>query len=124
MAFFAPFIKGRTLEAPRTSYDIAKISAVDVNRPLLIPGIGGGALTGAFLWSFGDILTPAEILTGLVVASLALGLGLTVGQMRLVSRDLRGTRLADRIIGFYPALNRLRPEILHVASRSASEGRS
>lgn len=83
----------------------------------------GGGLSG-FSLAFNDLLYPGEMIfliaTGLIVL---LG-GFLLGQLKLLSRDLRGSELVDVVWGFYPHLNRIRHEIAaHLVSENRRENR-
>ena len=49
---------------------------------------------------------------------------MSIGQLRLVSRDLRGSPMADAVYGTYPDLNRRRREIADAIGRTKSRGAS
>lgn len=111
MIFGSVRVAGKSVETHRDSYLLSHLSVISVRRPLLPGGIlfaGGG---GAFALAFGDLLYPGEIaaLAGCSLGAL-LG-GLLIGQIQLLSRDLRGSELSCMIWGTYGHLNRIRREI-------------
>lgn len=95
----------------RDSYLLPSLTVVSVRRPLLPGGILFAAGFGAFAFAFGDLLHPPEIqgIAGGCVAAMAVGL--SAGQLKLLSRDLRGSELAGMIWGSYWHLNRIRREV-------------
>lgn len=108
-----------TLDTHRDSYLLDTLTVVSVRRPLLAPSalLAGAAI--AFSLSFGDLLFAHEIAL-LVCASIVLiFLGWQIGQLKLLSRDLRGSELSDAIWGRYGRLNAVRRQI---TSAMTSEG--
>lgn len=104
-------VTGLMVETHLSSYALAQITAIGMERPFLPTGLlfaGGGA---AFGLSFGDLLYTGEIvgLGGGIVLSLITGFRL--GRIQLLSRDLRGSELSCMIWGTYGHLNRIRREI-------------
>jgi hypothetical protein len=105
-------VDGQAVVTHRDSYLIDKLSVVSVRRPFFLTGLlFGGAFIG-FTAAFGDLLYPVEI-------GVTLGLSLSVpvvlsqvGQLKLLSRDLRGSDLAGVVWGRYASLNRIRREIV------------
>jgi hypothetical protein len=112
------------LHTHNDSYVLAGITAVSTRRPLLSAGLMVGALSATFTLSFADILYPAEITVLTIAATLSAGGGLVIGQLRLVSRDLRGSPTADAVYGSYPHLNRMRPLIADAVERAAKGDKS
>lgn len=114
MNFNTAKIKNNTLVTHRSSYLLDSITAADVQRPLLsislVPAIG----SCAFCIAFRDILYPAEIATiiGGVIALLAGGA--RIGQLKLVSRDLRGSELSGAVWGSIKHLKSVHAEITRV----------
>lgn len=96
----------------RDSYLLAQLSVVSVRRPFLAPGLLTAAGFGGFALNFGDLLYLEEIATATGLAAFSLFLGIGVGQLKLLSRDLRGSELSDAVWGSYGHLNRVRTEIV------------
>ncbi|MCF6277217.1 MAG: hypothetical protein L3J16_00490 [Anaerolineales bacterium] len=116
---FGKFHLGKTaLHTHNDSYVLQGISAVSTRRPFLSTGLMIGALTATFTISFMDILRPTEITILTATALLSVVGGLFIGQLRLVSRDLRGSPIADAVYGTYGYLNRLRPQIADAVERA------
>jgi len=67
-------------------------------------------LTG-FTIGFSDLLYQTEILKINALSGLILFAGIYLGQLQLLSRDLRGSALSGVIYGSYGALNCIRIEI-------------
>jgi hypothetical protein len=106
------------LHTHNDSHVLSTIVGVSTRRPFLASGLMTGGLVGLFGLSFADILTVGEIvgLSALSVGSIVLGL--TLGQLTLVSSALRGSQLADSVMGSYGHLNRLRPRIIDAVERA------
>ncbi|MBB4305122.1 hypothetical protein GGD81_004190 [Rhodobium orientis] len=107
----------------RDSYLLETLTVVSVRRPFLAGGLlfGGGFM--GFAGVFGDLLHTGEIATVFGCAALALAAGWQTGQLKLLSRDLRGSELSGVVWGRYADLNRVRGEIVRaigVHRRAAS----
>ncbi len=107
-----------SLHTSNDSYVLQSITAVSTRRPFLSAGLMIGGLTAAFGVAFADILYPGELIALAAVAFLATLLGWKIGLLLLVSRDLRGSPIADAVYGTYRHLNRLRPEIADAVERA------
>ena len=112
----------RAVNTHRDSYLLDTLTVVSVRRPLLPGGVLFGAGIGGFGLAFGDLLYAHEIGLTLAAGALALGLGWQAGQLKLLSRDLRGTELSGVIWGRYAALNRVRRDI--VAAMAGRPGKA
>lgn len=104
------------VDTHRDSYTLQNLTVVSVRKPFLAGGVlfGGGFL--GFTYVFGDLLFPMEIATTVALSSLALGLSWQVGQLKLLSRDLRGSELSGVIWGRYATLNKKRRNIVRAIS--------
>lgn len=91
------------------------------------PFIGGALLLaggfGGFACAFADLLYPGEIGAILACCAACVAAGRTIGQLTLLSRDLRGSELAGMIWGTYGHLNRVRLEIAAGMRTSTTEVR-
>ncbi len=96
----------------RDSYLLASISVVSVRRPFF----GGAMLIAlaltAFILAFADLLYVGEMISFAIFIALILFAGTQIGQLKLLSRDLRGSDLSDAIWGQYSHLNHIRREIV------------
>ncbi|GMG84970.1 hypothetical protein LNKW23_41860 [Paralimibaculum aggregatum] len=121
MIFGSISIDDGAVNTHRDSYILDSLTVVSVRRPLLAPAavIGGGFT--AFSWANADLLYPTEIGTLVGASMVALVAGLWLGQLKLLSRDLRGSELSGAIWGSYRRLNHKRAEI--VAKRRRLGGR-
>ena len=97
----------------RDSYLLKSLSVVSVRRPFFGGAILLGTSFGGFSIAFGDLLFPGEIAVILGLSTFAFIAGVQVGQLKLLSRDLRGSELADVIWGQYSSLNHIRSKIVH-----------
>ncbi|CTQ58145.1 hypothetical protein [Roseibium album] len=106
----------------RDSYLIAGLSVFSVRRPFLPLALTITLGLGSFGLAFHDLLWLHEQLAiaGLCLASLVGGW--TLGQLQLLSRDLRGSELAGAIFGTYGHLNRLRREIIAARCETVQGG--
>lgn len=110
----------RAVHTHRDSYLIDNLSVVSVRRPLLPTGMMFGAGFAGFALMFGDLLFIHEIGAMLLLAAVAVVVGVRAGQLKLLSRDLRGSELAGVIWGDYRDLNTLRKNI--AAALTESQG--
>lgn len=105
----------------RDSYILANLSVVSVRRPFLA---GAMLLGGTFLgfgMAFGDLLYTHEIATISAVSIAAILAGSQVGQLSLLSRDLRGSELSGAVWGKYSSLQTVRSDIV-TALHAANDG--
>lgn len=122
MIFGTVRVTDSVVETHRDSYMLGSLTGISVRRPLLPGGLlfaGGGA---GFGLTFADLLYPSEIcaVSALSLADVALGFG--IGQIQLLSRDLRGSELACMIWGTYGHLNRIRRDIGEALSSRKGKG--
>ena len=98
----------------RDSYDLGGISVVSVRRPFAAPAILiGGGLAG-FSATFADLLFAAEIAGLSAIGGILLIAGFWLGQLKLLSRDLRQSELVDAVWGSYRHLNQIRRVIVAI----------
>jgi hypothetical protein len=114
-------IDSASVETHRDTYLLHNISVVSVRRPFLAGALMCSVGFGGFGVAFGDLLYPVEIgfIIGGIIASVFAGIWL--GQLKLLSRDLRNSELSDAIWGSYSHLNRIRREII-TAMRGTTAG--
>ncbi|MCB9942444.1 MAG: hypothetical protein H6851_02300 [Geminicoccaceae bacterium] len=112
-------IDGHAVHTHRDSYLLTALTVVSVRRPLLAGSVLLAAGCGGFAWSFADLLFENEIRALGVAAGIVLTAGLLTGQLKLLSRDLRGSELSGAVWGTYRHLGRIRREIV-AAARSAN----
>lgn len=106
------------LHTHNDSYVLGGISAVSTRRPFLTTGFMIGGLCTVMGLGFYDILFPGELLALASIAVTSILVGAAIGQLRLVSRDLRGSPIADAVYGTYSELNRKRREIAAAVERA------
>ena len=124
MIFGELTIGTNALHTHNDSYVLQSVSAVSTRRPFLSSAAAVSAFLMLFGVGFADILYPQELLALAISVGVALTLGFTIGQLRLVSRDLRGSPIADAVYGTYRHLNRLRPQIADAVERAKAGGAS
>jgi hypothetical protein len=114
-------IDGLAVHTHRDSYLLPNLSVVSVRRPFLAGSLMFVTGFGGFAFSFADLLYAHEIrvIGGSVFVIMATGLW--IGQLKLLSRDLRGSELSGVIWGTYGHLNRVRMQIVR-AMRGMPEG--
>jgi hypothetical protein len=108
----------------RDSYLLDSITVASVRRPFFIGGLMSGIGLTGFTLSFGDLLYAHEIVLTLLIATGCIVVAWQVGQLKLLSRDLRGSELADVIWGRYASLNAVRLSIARAMSARRAGGRS
>lgn len=122
---FGTLTVGETaLHTHNDSYILEGIKAVSTSRPFLSSGVMISALTTIFGIGFNDILYVGELAAVGTFASVSLILGLKIGQLRLISRDLAGAHATDAVYGTYAHLNRERRKIAAAVERVKSVGAS
>lgn len=102
----------RTLHTHRDSYRLDGLTVVSVRRPFQPAGIVIALLAGGFSFQFGELLYPGELLTALGLAIASLALGLQIGRLSLLSRDLRGSPLGGVVWGRAASLHSVRHRII------------
>lgn len=104
-------------------YLLRPSTVIAVHRPLLPGGLLFGTGFCGFAVMFADLLWPAEIALILAAAMGALAVGLRMGRLSLLSRDLRGSEFSTLVWGTVGALNVLGAQI-EAAMPSSAEGDS
>ncbi|MBG6166770.1 hypothetical protein IWQ54_006469 [Labrenzia sp. EL_195] len=111
------------LETHNDNYMLDSVTAVSIRRPALAIGVVTFAGIGGFAAVFTEYLYPVEIAVAGGFACFALLLGSQVGQLKLLSRDLRHTDLSGVIWGRYASLRAKRREIVRaIAAAKKREG--
>ncbi|MGJ8572285.1 MAG: hypothetical protein ACSHXI_16465 [Hoeflea sp.] len=113
-------IEHDSVHTHRDSYRKKDISVVSVRRPFLILTVMNSLGIASFCVAFADLLYPSELLALIGVSIATFISGLMIGQLKLLSRDLRGSELSDAIWGDYHHLNRVRRELVR-AMRDAND---
>ncbi|MEO1222243.1 MAG: hypothetical protein AAFY42_12995 [Pseudomonadota bacterium] len=96
----------------RDSYLLKNLTVVSVRRPFFAAGLlfGIGALS--FVTAFSDLLYLHEMAVMTALAAFCLLSGYGIAQLKLISRETKGTELAGAVWGSYPALQTVRQEIV------------
>jgi len=105
----------------RDSYLLNSLTVISVRRPILIPSSMMALSGAAFGIAFSDLLFPMEIVGIGIFVSAASLIGFQVGQLKLVSRDLKNTELSSAIWGQYHALQNHRHKIVDGVRRFKNE---
>lgn len=121
MIFGTLIIDGEALHTHRDTYLVKGLSVISVRRPFLPIGATIAAGAGGFGAAYADLLWSGELAAIAALSTAALVAGLKVGQLNLLSRDLRGSELMGAIYGTYGHLNRLRREIVAAKRRVLPE---
>lgn len=119
MIFGSVDIDNASVNTHRDSYLLPNITVVSVRRPFLAGALICAVGFGGFGFAFGDLLYPGEIKAIVGGIAAALFTGISLGQLKLLSRDLRNSELSGAIWGSYGHLNCIRREIV-TAMRSAT----
>lgn len=96
----------------RDSYLLNSLTVVSVRRPILIPSLLVGLSGAAFGLAFADLLFVSEIAATAIIAFGTIFLGTQLGQLKLVSRDLKNTELSSAVWGQYHDLQHHRHAIV------------
>lgn len=114
-------IKDGAVTTTRTSYKLENISVVSCVRPFLMPAVMTSVLLTGFGLAFSDLLYHGELLTIGALTCLAMAAGFSVGQLKLLSHDLRGSELSTAVYGFYGHLNTQRLKIFSAMNKVIEE---
>ena len=110
------------LETHRDSYQLTNLSAVSVRRPYMAGAILLASCAFGFVTAFGDLMRAEEIFITVAAATLASVFGIQLGQLSLISRDLKGTEISSALWGQHKHLQSLRGEIMRAIHASKSGG--
>lgn len=110
-----------SVDTHHDSYRLANMSVVSVRRPFFAMTALLGGLFAGFGLVFGSLLYLHEIFWLALTCIGAPVLGSQLGELKFVSRDLRGSELASVIYGKYGHLNRKRREIALAMARMSQE---
>lgn len=112
LVFGSVDVTDKAVVTHRDSYLLQTLTAVSVRRPFLFPSLLiGGALTIFGLGTF-DLLYSSEVLALAVAVPLILLIGSKLGQLQLLSRDLKNTELSGAVWGNHKALQDIRRNIV------------
>lgn len=100
-----------TVDTHRDTYLLGALTVVSVRRPFFLGGLLFGLGFAGFTVAFADLLYVHEVLVLLASAGAAIIGGLQIGQLKLLSRDLRGSELSDAVWGRFARLNKVRKQI-------------
>lgn len=112
------------VETHRDSYLLAHLTVASARRPFQAPGLLFAGGFGGFAVSFADLLYLHEMILLACAAAVCLIFGRCIGQLQLLSRDLRGTELRTAVYGTYGHLNRIRREIAAAITTERGENRA
>lgn len=124
MIFGKLILTETVLHTHRDSYILEGIKKVSISRPFLSSGAMIAGLAATFGVGFADILYSGELMALGAVSLSSSVFGLSIAQLRLISRDLNGAQAADAVYGTYRHLNRERPIISAAVDRAKAGGAS
>ncbi|MCP4099244.1 MAG: hypothetical protein GY748_23720 [Planctomycetaceae bacterium] len=118
-------VENGAITTHRDSYLLSNLSVVSVRRPFLASSVFLGAGFSGFGIAFGDLLYAGEKLSVIGLSAVAIFLGSQIGQLSLLSRDLKGSELSSAVWGWHSSLQSIRMDIvsaLHRTNHTRSEG--
>lgn len=124
MIFGSITVDDGSVNTHRDSYLLSNLSVVAVRRPFFGMAVLNGVGLGGFAVAFADLLYTGELVSIGAAIGLIVLVGWNIGQLKLLSKDLRGSELSDVIWGSYNALNRVRLEIASAMRAVKSGGES
>ncbi len=102
----------------RDTYMLETLTVVSVRRPLLPFALAAACGLSGFAITFSDLLYQHEVVTVAACGAASLFLGWQLGQLKLLSRDLRGSELVGAIWGRASRLHGIRREISDAVATS------
>uniref|UniRef100_A0A2A4Z3B5 Uncharacterized protein n=1 Tax=OCS116 cluster bacterium TaxID=2030921 RepID=A0A2A4Z3B5_9PROT len=111
------YINNNAVITHRDSYVLNNLSVISVRRPFLGSAFLLGTAFSGFVCSFSDLLYQNEIITIISISAASMVAGWNVGQLKLLSRDLRGSELSGAIWGSFSDLNLTRTKIVMQLSK-------
>ena len=112
MIFGSVTVNKKSVVTHRDSYLIKNLSVVSVRRPYMAGAMLLGCAFIGFGVAFGDLLYTSEIISITGLSTAAIIAGSQIGQLSLLSRDLKGTELSGAVWGWHSSLQRARSEIV------------
>ena len=97
----------------RDSYFFRNLSVVSVRRPFFAPAVLLSGPLALFVIGFGDLLYGREIAAIVIAILLMVLVGAKLGQLQLLSRDLKNTDLSGAVWGEHSTLQVARAEVVH-----------
>ncbi|MEM9699409.1 MAG: hypothetical protein AAF943_11525 [Pseudomonadota bacterium] len=118
MVFGTLELRGNSLKTHNDVYVLDGISLVSTRRPFLSSGLSFAGLLTLFGAGTIDLLYAGELLLIIGLVAVSAAIGLCIGQLRLVSRDLRGSPMGDAVYGTYGHLKGERLRIADAVQRA------
>ena len=112
MVFGSVTVTSRAVETNRDSYLLENLSVISTRRPYLGAAMFFTLGFGGFAVAFADLLYVHEMRMIIAACAIILVGALWLGQLKLLSRDLRGSELSGVIWGSYRHLNRIRRDVV------------
>lgn len=106
-------VKEDAVVTHRDSYFFRNLSVVSVRRPLFAPAVLLSGPLVLFVFGFGDLLYGREIAAIVIAILLMMLVGVKLGQLQLLSRDLKNTDLSHAVWAEHSTLQKARAEIVH-----------
>lgn len=104
-------LSNNAIHTHNDSYVLSNITTVSARRPFLGASFMLAALLAFFCLAFLDLFYLSELLVIASIICAVLFSGFTLGQLQLLSRDLKGSELSTAIWGSYQHLNDICREI-------------
>ncbi len=111
----------RCVETHRDTYLFETLTVVSVRKPFLAGGLLFGLAFIGFCAAFFDLLYASEILIIAACALAALFFGFETAQLKLLSRDLRGSEISGAVWGRSSALNKKRSDIAAAIAKQRTQ---
>lgn len=105
-------IENNAVNTHRDSYLLENLNVVSVRRPLMGAGLIGAAGSAGFGLGFSDLLYLSELTALGLMGLVSMTIGSQVAQLKLISRETKGTELAGAVWGSAAALNKIRAAIV------------
>ncbi len=115
-------VVGDVVHTHQASYYLKSVTNLVTPRPFLSAGAFAASAASSFFVAFQDILWPAEQLSLLVIAGLAVTAGFSIRRLEFVSRDLNSAQQTCIIYGTSAHVSQLRYEIVAAQQGHATGG--
>ena len=111
-------VEDNAVTTHRDSFILDTVSAVSVRRPFLAGAVLLSFGFAGFSVAFMDLLYIHEIVSFTGISAGLLLIGSQIGQLSLLSKDLKGTELSSAVWGSPRALQQIRSQIIEERRRA------